>query len=141
MDTLHGTSYTIIPDQIEAGSYMVAAAATGGNVLVRGVIPKHLESISAKLEEMGVLIEEYDDAIRISRNRAAAPLQRQNHVPPRLPHRYAAPDFGAAYRGERHQHSDRKHLRQSFPVCGRASPHGRAGAGGRQGRRFQGWII
>lgn len=75
VDTLHGTSYTIIPDQIEAGSYMVAAAATGGNVLVRGVIPKHLESISAKLEEMGVLIEEYDDAIRVSRT---APLLHCN---------------------------------------------------------------
>ncbi len=67
VDKLTGTTYTIIPDQIEAGSYMVAAAATGGNVLVRGIIPKHLESISAKLEEMGVTVEEYDDAIRVSR--------------------------------------------------------------------------
>ena len=64
VDKLTGTTYTIIPDQIEAGSYMVAAAATGGNVLVRGIIPKHL---SAKLEEMGVTVEEYDDAIRVSR--------------------------------------------------------------------------
>ena len=67
VDKLSGTSYTIIPDQIEAGSYMVAAAATGGNVLIRGIIPKHLESISAKLEEMGVTVEEYDDSIRVSR--------------------------------------------------------------------------
>lgn len=64
---LSGTSYSIIPDQIEAGTYMVAAAATSGDVLVRNVIPKHLDSISAKLEEMGVDIEEYDDSIRVSR--------------------------------------------------------------------------
>lgn len=65
---LNGTTYSIIPDQIEAGTYMVAAAATSGDVLVRNVIPKHLESITAKLEEMGVDIEEFDDSIRVSRN-------------------------------------------------------------------------
>ena len=64
---LKGTTYTIIPDQIEAGTYMAAAAATGGNVLIKNVIPKHLESISAKLEEMGVMVEEYDDSVRVSR--------------------------------------------------------------------------
>ena len=64
-DTLHGCTYSIIPDQIEAGTYMVAAAATGGNVLVKNVIPKHLESISAKLVECGVSIEEFDDSIRV----------------------------------------------------------------------------
>ena len=67
VDHLHGTTYSIIPDQIEAGTYMVAAAATCGDVLVKNVIPKHLESITAKLEEMGVQIEEFDDSIRVSR--------------------------------------------------------------------------
>ena len=66
-NSLHGTTYSIIPDQIEAGTYMVAAAATSGDVLVKNVIPKHLESISAKLEEMGVTVEEYDDAVRVTR--------------------------------------------------------------------------
>ncbi len=65
--SLHGTTYSIIPDQIEAGTYMVAAAATCGDVLVKNIIPKHLESISAKLEEMGVTVEEFDDAIRVTR--------------------------------------------------------------------------
>jgi len=65
---LHGTTYSIIPDQIEAGTYMVAAAATSGDVLVKNVIPKHLESITAKLEEMGVQIEEYDDSVRVCRS-------------------------------------------------------------------------
>jgi UDP-N-acetylglucosamine 1-carboxyvinyltransferase len=67
VNRLTGTTYSIIPDQIEAGTYMIAAAATGGDVLVKNVIPKHLESISAKLEECGVQVEEFDDAVRISR--------------------------------------------------------------------------
>ncbi len=64
---LSGTTYSIIPDPIEAGTYMVAAAATGGDVLIKNVIPKHLESISAKLEEMGVELTEFDDSIRVAR--------------------------------------------------------------------------
>ena len=64
---LHGCTYSIIPDQIEAGTYMIAAAATGGDVLIKNVIPKHLESIVAKLIEAGVTVTEYDDSIRISR--------------------------------------------------------------------------
>jgi len=67
VECLHGTTYSIIPDQIEAGTYMVAIAATGGDAIIENVIPKHLESISAKLEEMGVLIEEFDDSIRVKR--------------------------------------------------------------------------
>ena len=62
---LHGTEYTIIPDQIEAGTFMFAAAATKGDVVVKNVIPKHLESISAKLAEIGCEIEESDDAVRV----------------------------------------------------------------------------
>ena len=67
-DHLGGTTYSIIPDQIEAGTYMVAVAATGGDVLIKNVIPKHLESITAKLEEMGVTVIEYDEAVRVIRN-------------------------------------------------------------------------
>ena len=63
---LHGTCYPVIPDQIEAGTYMVAAAATGGNVLVKNVIPKHLESIIDIMEKIGVKIEQFDDAVRVS---------------------------------------------------------------------------
>ena len=62
---LHGTEYCVIPDQIEAGTYMVAAAATQGDLLIKNVIPKHLESITAKLIEMGVSVEEFDDSIRV----------------------------------------------------------------------------
>ena len=62
---MHGCTYSIIPDQIEAGSYMVAAAVTRGNVLIRNVIPKHLEPITAKLERAGATVEEYDDAVRV----------------------------------------------------------------------------
>ena len=65
VESLHGTNYSIIPDQIEAGTYMVAAAATGGDVLIENVIPKHLESIIAKLLEAGAEITEYDEAVRV----------------------------------------------------------------------------
>jgi len=62
---LGGTNYTIIPDQIEAGTFMVAAAATKGDVTVNGVIPKHLEPITSKLRKVGVTIEEHDDSVRV----------------------------------------------------------------------------
>lgn len=62
---LHGTEYVIIPDQIEAGTFMFAAAVTKGDVTVKNVIPKHLESISAKLVEIGCEVEESDDAVRV----------------------------------------------------------------------------
>ena len=67
VDLLHGASYSIIPDQIEAGTYMTMAAATGGDVLIKNVIPKHMESITDKLIQAGVQITEYDDAIRVTR--------------------------------------------------------------------------
>ena len=65
VEQLQGGTYAIIPDQIEAGTYLAAAAATGGNVLIKNVIPKHMECITSKLEEMGAQIINYDDAIRI----------------------------------------------------------------------------
>ncbi|MBQ8383141.1 MAG: UDP-N-acetylglucosamine 1-carboxyvinyltransferase [Clostridia bacterium] len=72
---LHGCSYAIIPDMIEAGTYMAAVAATSGQVKINNVIPKHLESITAKLEEMGVSVEELDDAVVVTRTE---PLQKCN---------------------------------------------------------------
>lgn len=65
VEKLHGTVYSIIPDQIEAGTFMCMAAATKGDVLIKNVIPKHLEAISAKLIEIGATVEEYDDAVRV----------------------------------------------------------------------------
>lgn len=65
VEKLKGGSYSIIPDQIEAGTFMIAAAATGGDILVKNIIPKHMESVSAKLIEIGAEVEELDDAIRV----------------------------------------------------------------------------
>ncbi len=65
VEKLHKTEYSIIPDQIEAGTFMFAAAATKGDVMVKNVIPKHLEATSAKLIEMGCEVEEFDDAVRV----------------------------------------------------------------------------
>ncbi len=75
VDKLHGGSYAIIPDQIEAGTYMAAVAACGGQVLVRGIIPKHMDCITAKLQEMGVQVEEQDDTLLV---RHAGKLRRTN---------------------------------------------------------------
>ncbi len=75
VEKLHGGTYTVIPDQIEAGTFMIAAAATGGDVVIKNIIPKHLDSISAKLLEMGVEIEEYDDSLRV---RATEKLKKAN---------------------------------------------------------------
>ena len=72
---LRGGFYSIIPDQIEAGTYLMAAAATGGSVTVENVIPKHLDCITAKLREMGCRITEFDDAVRVD---APARLRRTN---------------------------------------------------------------
>ena len=68
VDRLRGGSYAIIPDQIEAGTYMAAVAACGGQVLVRGIIPKHMDCITAKLQEMGVQVEEQDDTLLVRRS-------------------------------------------------------------------------
>ena len=75
VDRLHGGSYALIPDQIEAGTYMVAAAATGGEVLVKNVIPRHLECISAKLRETGTIVQEYGDAVLV---KGASTLRKIN---------------------------------------------------------------
>ena len=73
--SLHGGTYSIIPDQIEAGTYMAAVAAAGGEVLIKNVIPKHLDCITAKLLEMGVDVEEQDEAVLVRRS---GPLNRAN---------------------------------------------------------------
>jgi UDP-N-acetylglucosamine 1-carboxyvinyltransferase len=65
VDVLFGCEHHIIPDRIEAGTFMVASAITGGNVLVRGAVPEHLTSLIAKMEEMGVIIEEEADGLRV----------------------------------------------------------------------------
>lgn len=69
VEKLHGAEYSVIPDQIEAGTFMCAAAATKGDILVKNVIPKHLEATSAKLIEAGCSIEEFDDAVRVVANK------------------------------------------------------------------------
>lgn len=75
VESLHGGTYTIIPDQIEAGTYMIAAAATGGEVLIKNVIPKHLECISAKLRETGTIVQENEDSVLV---KGAANLHKAN---------------------------------------------------------------
>ena len=134
VERLKGGTYSIIPDQIEAGTYLAAVAATGGEVRITNVIPKHLECITAKLEEMGVEIEEEDDAVIVRRD-PDKPLQRTNvkTMPyPGFPHRYAAADRRCPLPRQGHQRADRGRVGQPLPLCGRVPPHGCSDSGGRQ---------
>ena len=85
VDRLYGCTYAIIPDMIEAGTYMIAAAATKGRLHIRNVIPKHLESISAKLEEMGAQIQEFDDSVLVSGPASLSPTDVRTQPYPGLP--------------------------------------------------------
>ena len=82
---LHGVTYAIIPDMIEAGTFMVLASATCGKIKISNVIPKHLESISAKLEEMGSTIVEEDDAVTVSRSTPLSPINVKTQPYPGFP--------------------------------------------------------
>lgn len=92
---LHGTVYSTIPDQIEAGTFMCAAAATGGEVLVKNVIPRHLECITSKLIEMGCSVEEYEDAVKVKAGEFIRCANIKTLPYPGLSNRYAATDGGS----------------------------------------------
>ena len=85
VEKMHGCCYSVIPDQIEAGSFMVAAAMTAGNVLIKNVTPKHLEPITAKLELAGATVEEFDDAVRVYRTGDLMPLKIKTMPHPGFP--------------------------------------------------------
>ncbi len=85
VEKLKGGTYAIIPDQIEAGTYMAATVATGGDVLVKNVIPKHMECITSKLEEMGAEVINYDDAIRIRMKERLCHTTVKTHPYPGFP--------------------------------------------------------
>jgi len=85
VEELTGCTYKVIPDQIEAGTYMIAAAATKGDIIIDDIIPKHLEPVTAKLKEMGVGIEEYGDSMRIFYERELVPVNIQTLPYPGFP--------------------------------------------------------
>ena len=85
VNSLHGGTYAIIPDQIEAGTYLAAVTAVGGNVLVQNVIPKHMECITSKLQEMGAKIINYDDSIRVIRSGRLRPSTVKTRPYPGFP--------------------------------------------------------
>ncbi len=94
VDCLHGATYGVIPDQIEAGTYMAAAVATGGDVRINNVTPKHLKSITERLEAMGVTVEEYDDAVYVAANGRLQACQVTTEPHPGFP-TDMQPQFGA----------------------------------------------
>lgn len=83
--SLHSSDYTVIPDQIEAGTFMAMAAACGGDITVRNVIPKHLECISLKLKEIGCEIKDYDDAVRVIATKRLRPTRVRTYPYPGFP--------------------------------------------------------
>jgi UDP-N-acetylglucosamine 1-carboxyvinyltransferase len=85
VEKLHGVTYSIIPDQIEAGTYLVAAVATGGDVTITNVTPKHLESIVAKLIEAGATVEQFDEAVRVKMERRPRRCQVKTMPHPGFP--------------------------------------------------------
>lgn len=121
---LKGVSYAIIPDQIEAGTYMVAAAATKGDVWIKNVIPKHLESITAKLRKVGATVEEYDECVHVFVDGPLLkPALKRCLIP--ASRRTCSRSFHHAYNCRRHQRCHRRYLRQPLQVCQRASQNGR----------------
>lgn len=82
---LHGSNYAVIPDQIETGTLMIAAAATRGDIMIRGAIPTHMESLSAKLLEMGVHVTDADDWIHVKADKALRPISLKTQVYPGFP--------------------------------------------------------
>ena len=85
VEQLHSTDYSIVPDMIEAGTFMFASAATKGDILIKNVIPKHLEAITAKLEEIGCEVEEFDDAVRVRSTRRLRKTHVKTHPYPGYP--------------------------------------------------------
>ena len=118
VEHMHGATYSIIPDQIEAGTFMVAAAATNGDVLVKNVIPKHLESITAKLVAAGATVEEFDDAVRVTRSGPLKKDQPENPAPSWISDGSAAADGSDAIHCGRDKHHHRRRVGQSVQVCG-----------------------
>ena len=108
VEKLHGTEYTVIPDQIEAGTFMMAAAATKGDVTVKNVIPKHLESLTSKLREIGCEVVEFDDAVRVISKKRLTHTNVKNITISRISNRYAATDDNLTCIVRRDKHCDRK---------------------------------
>ena len=110
VEQLHGCSYAIIPDQIETGTLMIAAAATRGDVTIDNVIPTHMEALSAKLIEMGVTVEGGRRYAAGHMQKAAKARQHQNAAVSRVSDRPSAAGHGAALNGGRGEHHCREHL-------------------------------
>lgn len=121
---LRGGSYSIIPDQIEAGTYMAAVAATGGEVLIKNIIPKHLDCISAKLIEMGVEIEEQDDNLLVRRTGALKRTNVKTLPYPGFPTDMQPQIVAVLCLAQWYQRGHRKRVGQPLPLCRRTQAPG-----------------
>ena len=118
-----GATHSIIPDQIEAGTFMVAAAATGGDVTVRNVIPKHMESLTAKLIEMNINVQENGDWIRVTRKNGINKANIKTLPYPGFPTDLHPPTT-VCFAGKRNKHDNRRDLGSTVPIRGRTEADG-----------------
>ena len=125
VEKLHGADHEVIPDRIEAGSLMVAAAITGGDVSIRNVPVDQLEAVIVKLRETGVSVVAADGGVRVSGGGALRPVELRTLAVSRIPDRSAGADDGAAGAGERHLGHHRDDLRKSLHARARADADGR----------------
>lgn len=136
--SMHGGTYSIIPDQIEAGTYMVAATITGGNILIKNVIPKHLEPITSKLEKAGATIEEFDDAVRVYRTVDIEPLNIKTMPHPGFPTDMQPLMTVLLTRARGTSIVTEGIWEKPLPLCGRIGAHGCEHPGRRARRRDRG---
>ena len=125
--SLHKTEYSIIPDQIEAGTFMFAAAATQGDVTVLNVIPKHLDATISKLIDIGCEVEEFDDAVRVVAKGRLRSTQVKDTSISRLSYRYAASDWCCSGACQRHKYNNGEYFREPLQISWRAGTHGSSG--------------
>ena len=124
VEKLHGARHRIIPDRIEAGTFVVAAALTGGDLLVSNCEPAHLDALLQKLEECGVQVRANGDSVRVIGDGPLKSADVEHRGVSRLPHRHAGAVHGAGDAGRRHQHRHREHLREPLHARPGTGAHG-----------------
>ena len=138
VESLRPMDYTVMPDRIETGTFVIAAAITGGSVLIKNCFPAHLDAVLSKVSEAGADITIGDDSIRVTGPRDDQTGERQDPGVSRLPHGHAGADHEPHDPGGRHERHQRDHLRKPLHARGRAPEDGRRHRGRRPHRHRQG---
>ena len=138
VEKLHGASHRIMPDRIESGTFLVAAAAAGGNITLTGARADILENVLEKLQEAGATIRVAGDTINLQMNRRPLAVNVRTAPLPGFPHRHAGAVHGDEHHRGRQRDGGRDDIREPFHACAGTAPPRRPDRGGRQYRRGQG---